>query len=240
MEPRDVLEDLGLTGTESRAYLALIELGMAKAGAIIKETGLHNSVTHTALAGLCRKGFASMRRQGNVRYYIPTDPRLLVDLIEERKRRVKELVPTLVSKMIPTRRHEVQLYEGFNGFMAAHYEMIDGIKRGTEWLFFAFYSSDPAISKKVHDFYREFEKERNARGIEVRGLAPKAWGQYYRGRKLQNIKLVNVPIIFNVNICADRVIMTPWDDGEISFLIYSQDLGSHFRNYFYSIFNTSK
>lgn len=231
----ELLEELGLTPAESRVYAALLEEESVQAGAIIRKTGLHNSIVHLALGSLIKKGLVSFHRESRARIYSPADPRTLLEQLEDRKARLKSFLSEIGMRKKRRSRNEAEAFYRFGGFRAAHYKMIDGIRAGSEWLFFAFYSKDRKAMEQVHAFYAEFEKERADRGITVKGVAPKSWGAYYKGRKRENIHLVDVPILFNVNICVDRVMLTPWDDGEVCFLIYSDDVTSHFRRYFQSI-----
>ena len=70
-----VLNEIGLTEAEEKIYLALTELGSAKAGAIISSTGLQNSVVHLTLGKLVKKGLISFVRKGKVRHYQAADPK---------------------------------------------------------------------------------------------------------------------------------------------------------------------
>ena len=44
-----ILEDLGFSKAEIKVYLALLELGVTKAGEVIRHTSLQNSVVHMTL-----------------------------------------------------------------------------------------------------------------------------------------------------------------------------------------------
>ncbi len=59
-----ILEDIGLTSSEIKIYLALLELGIGTAGPIMRKTGLQNSVVHATLPKLVEKGFISFVKKG--------------------------------------------------------------------------------------------------------------------------------------------------------------------------------
>lgn len=231
----ELLEELGLTPAESKVYGALLEEDAVQAGVIVRATGLHNSIVHLALGSLLKKGLISFHREGRARIFSAADPRTLLEQLEDRKQRLKQYLAEIRFRRREQRKNEAEAFYRFGGFRAAHYRMIEGVRPGTDWLFFAFYSKDPSVMEQVHAFYAEFEQERAARGITVKGVAPKNWAGYYRGRRLENICLVDFPILYNINICADRVMLTPWDDGEVCFLITSDDVASHFRRHFKTI-----
>ena len=49
-----ILEDLGLTKSEIKVYLALLELGSSSAGDILKKANIHNSVFHFTIKLTCK------------------------------------------------------------------------------------------------------------------------------------------------------------------------------------------
>lgn len=232
-----VLLELGLTRAQSVVYTALLEADPAQVGELIRKTGLQNSVVHLTLGALVAKGLASYHREGRYRIYHAADPRMLLERLDQQKTRLKSFLNEVAARRKKSARNEAQVFHGLGGFKAAHFEMIDGLRKGSEWLFLSFKSLDSSVMTEVHQFYAEFEGERSHRGITVRGVAPKSWAPYYQGRKRSSILLVDVPMLHNINICADRVILTPWDDGETTFLIFSHDLAAHFKNYFNDIWN---
>jgi len=60
----DILEDLGLTSTEIKVYLALLELGSASAGTVLEKSKLPNSTLHRDLNSLIDKGLVNYILEG--------------------------------------------------------------------------------------------------------------------------------------------------------------------------------
>jgi hypothetical protein len=54
------------------------------------------------------------------------------------------------------------------------------------------------------------------------------------------VKYVDFPIPLNISIVNDKIMFTPWEDKQVSFLIHSRQLAESFRRYFYSIFDKIK
>ncbi len=100
----EILEDIGLTRSEIKIYLSLLELGISTAGPIMKKTGLQNSVIHATLPKLAEKGFISFIKKGGVREYSATDPKNLLKFIDEKKRKFqgKRLKFTKVFRVLKT------------------------------------------------------------------------------------------------------------------------------------------
>ena len=47
-----ILEDIGLTGSEIKVFLTLLELGSSTAGKVVGKSGLQNAVVHRAFHSL--------------------------------------------------------------------------------------------------------------------------------------------------------------------------------------------
>ena len=52
----DQLHHIGLTGTEAKIYLVLLDLGKAQAGVLSRKTGIHRRSIYDALDRLIEKG----------------------------------------------------------------------------------------------------------------------------------------------------------------------------------------
>ena len=232
-----ILEDLGLTNAEIKIYIALLEIGDSTAGPILEKTGLQNSVVHMTLAKLVEKGFISFVIKGKVKHYQATNPQNIVKFIDEKKARFQTLLPELLGKQRKVEKQEAEVFEGLKGFKNLLYDSIKDGEKGDEYLFFSFYTENPDDFDNVYNFYAEFEKERRKLGLVVKGLAPRNIKDKFVGRNLKNIKFVDYPIPLNISVFQDKVIFTPWQDKQVSFLIHSRQLAESFRQYFYSIYN---
>jgi len=235
-----ILEDLGLTNAETKVYLALLELGSTKAGRVIEETNLQNSVVHMTLHKLVNNGFATFIKKGKIKYYQSTDPSHILDFIEDKKTKFKEILPALLEKQKAKEKQEAEVYEGFKGLKTLLHEMIKDAKRGDEFIFFTFYTKNPDEFQQVFNYYKEFEKEREQKGIKVRGISPESIRNKYEGRNMENFVFVNYPIPLNCAVCNEIIMFTPWEDKKISFLIHSKQLSNQYRELFYSIWNKEK
>ncbi len=235
-----ILEDLGLTNAEIKIYLALLELGTTTAGPILKKTKLQNSVVHMTLHKLVAKGFISFVKKGNVRHYQPTNPENILKFIDEKKARFEKLLPELLARQTQKEKQEAEIFEGFAGLKNMLYEIIRGAKKGDEYLYFSFYTKNPDDFENVYNFYRDFEKERTALGITVKGIAPNKIRTKFAGRNTRRIAFVDFPVPTNISVFRNKVIFTPWEDQQISFVITSRQLAESFRHYFYSIWNHTK
>ncbi len=234
-----VLEDLGFSPAEIKIYLALLELGISRAGGVIRKTKLQNSVVHLTLSRMAEKGLVSFVRKGQVKHYEAADPRHIIRLIDEKKARLEALVPQLMAKQHGEERQEAEVFEGMQSFKNLLYKTIEDSEPGDEYIFFAFVTGKELWDAEVYEFYRAFTVERKRREIVTKGIAS-AERRFkfvrYRG-EVSDVLFVNFPTLQNISIFRNRVVMTPWEDKQVSFLITSPQLAESFRTYFYSIWN---
>lgn len=112
----ELLENLGLTKSEIKVYLAILELTRASASAIADKSGVYRKNTYDALNRLIKKGLVSFSKVEAKRIFQATDPQKLLDFLEIRKNEIKSIMPEL--KMIyhsPPRDDEVAVFRGRNG-----------------------------------------------------------------------------------------------------------------------------
>jgi sugar-specific transcriptional regulator TrmB len=234
-----ILQDLGLTNAEIKIYLALLELGSTKAGKVIQKTGLQNSVVHLTLQKLVEKGFASYIKKGQMKHYQASDPNTIIEFIEKKKERFKEILPQLLAKQKVQEKPQAQVYEGFKGFKTMLAEFISDATKGDEYLVFAFYTNPPEEYQKIYNYYKEYEKERLQKGIVVKLLAPRDLEPMISNRKA-DIVFVDYPIPLNTSIFKDKIIFTPWENSQTTFMIKSKQLAEEYRRFFYEIWNREK
>ena len=116
MEAERLLKELGLSNYELEAYLEVVELGIAEASVICKETKIHFGRVYQVLNSLVAKGLIEVQNTRPKRY-MAKNPRLAFKTILQQKREKmeKQLQKTIeaasqieefISKKIPTRPKE--------------------------------------------------------------------------------------------------------------------------------------
>ena len=235
------LENLGLTPTEIKVYLCLLKMGASKAGPIVKNTGLQNSVVHLTLGKLVNCGLISFSKSNQIKIYQANDPKYLLNLADERKKNLELLVPKLTQLRANFKLPEAEIYQGIVGLKNMCYKFIEDSQPGDEFLFFGFYSSNESYVKEVYEFYRSYTDLRLNRGIVLKGIANEFMREQFISNKWphKNIKFINFPIIQNTSVFNNKVMFVPWENSQTSFLISSEGLAEYFRNYFYLIWNNN-
>src|SRR3989344_4320279 len=121
-----ILEDLGFTNAEIKVYLALLELGTSTAGAILEKSKLQNSVVHMTLNKLVEKGFVTFVKEGKRNHYQATNPKHIIDYINEKKERFEQILPELLLKQqIAKEKPEIITFRGTRGIKELLYELLE-------------------------------------------------------------------------------------------------------------------
>lgn len=129
-EVTKVLKKYGLSDHEIKVFIALLRLVEASAYGIAESADLPRTSTYTALETLKSKGLVQSSLHNNVRFYTPENPKVLLDMLEEKKKEISEILPDL-SNLIDTAKvlPAVKLYKGKEGYIKARNEMLENFRQ---------------------------------------------------------------------------------------------------------------
>ena len=116
MSLKDILRQVGLTETESKVYLALLEEGESLAGKIGDKADIHRKNVYDALSNLIKKGLVSMVIKSGKKHYSALSPERIKLILKEKQKRINKVMPELLKKFSnkkPTRN--VTYFDGAEG-----------------------------------------------------------------------------------------------------------------------------
>lgn len=121
----EILQDLGLTANEIRIYLANLKLGLARVEAIASKAGVLRTTCYDILKSLVKKGFSASVIKSGVQYYGAAEPKKLLSLLDEKKKKVERILPELeIMKKSVLNKPSVQLYEGQEGLKSIYTDIL--------------------------------------------------------------------------------------------------------------------
>ena len=126
MEIKSILENAGLSGTETKVYLALLDIGSALAGEITKKSGVNRTNVYDALDKLIEKGLASYVVEANRKYFEASNVERLIkyleeqeDILKEKKRNVNAILSDLEERRkLGKEPQEATIYRGRKGLQS--------------------------------------------------------------------------------------------------------------------------
>src|SRR3989344_3029284 len=111
-----ILKEYGLSDNEIKVYIASLSKGTSKVNEISKKAGLLRTTTYEVLKSLVEKGLVSYAIKSKVRYFEAADPNKLVRILEEKKEKIKSILPELeFLKQSVTEKPTIEFYEGKEG-----------------------------------------------------------------------------------------------------------------------------
>ncbi|MEK6818378.1 MAG: helix-turn-helix domain-containing protein, partial [Nanoarchaeota archaeon] len=205
----NVLEEVGLSKGEASVYLSLLKLGETKVGSIIEKSGMASSAVHNSVNSLVEKGLVSYIKKGKIKYYIAASPKQIIDFIDVKKQDFQKVLPELELQRQKIKNiQEAEIFEGMRGIIAMLNILIDDTKKGDEYMFFPVNVKE--MNKEIQEFFEMYDVKRKAKGLVIKGLAPKELKPLFVKRKMLKMHYVNFPIPSNISICKDKVAMFSW------------------------------
>ncbi|OGY83255.1 MAG: hypothetical protein A3F54_02735 [Candidatus Kerfeldbacteria bacterium RIFCSPHIGHO2_12_FULL_48_17] len=124
------LQTLGFTKNEMTVYLALIPLGQAKAGEIIKETDMHRNLVYMALEALQKRKLVSKTESRGVTIYRVLNPTQLLNEVKSRQALTASVVEELKVLQKKPPQQEIIIYEGIEEVRQREWKMYEDLPIG--------------------------------------------------------------------------------------------------------------
>lgn len=174
LEISAILENIGLTKSEIKVYLALIELGSSSTGPIVDKSGAASSKIYEVLEKLMQKGLVSFVIVGGVKHYEAASPKRLLDYLKEKQKTIEDqtqsvqaLLPELEMKQtLSKHRSETLVFKGLKGAQTAFEDILNSCEGGNELLVLGFSEIDDTFQQ----FLIRFHKKRARKKISLRAV----------------------------------------------------------------------
>ncbi len=236
----EILEDLGFTNAEIKVYIALLELGTATAGPIIEHSKLQNSVVHMTLKKLINKGFISFIKNGKRNIYQASNPRHMLDYIDQKKEQFETILPELLLKRETAKQQsEVITFRGIRGIRELLLELLDA--DGKEYHTFG----SSIKSLMLGDaFWTSYHKKRAAKKIQAKLLFNESLREWcdvnaYPKTTYKFTKSGFEPLTETI-IRHDKVGIIIWVDNPIGIIIHNKIAAHSYDSFFKLLWNGSK
>ena len=113
------LTEIGLSEKQASVYAALLTLGFATPSQIALEAKIKRPTAYVVLDGLVERGLIDKIPKGKTLVYSISNPKLLVDSIQDKAKTAQTILPLLVAAFGGNRHQPtVRLYAGAQGVVA--------------------------------------------------------------------------------------------------------------------------
>jgi hypothetical protein len=233
---KEIFKDLGFTEIETRVYLALLELGQAHTGAIIKKTGLHKATIYQILNRLQEKGIVSYTLERDVKAFQATDPKNILDQFQEKEDNFKKLLPELQSiAKFSRKQSSAEIFNGKKGIITVYRDILSHKD------YFHLGAGIP-ILETIGPFFYEIQKIKKKRKIKAKLLI----SEKHRGTSFA--KSIGGEIKFlprefegpvNTVIYGNKIAIISWSD-LTAFVLESKDTNKAYKKYFEALWKIAK
>lgn len=236
----DVLEDLGFSKNEAKAYLALLELGSASAGQVAEKSKVHRTNVYDAIERMLERGVVSYTMISDVKYFQATPPQNLFRLLQEKEDKLTTVLPELLLKLqMSENKSEAHIFQGVKAFVDLLYSLLNYKE---PILVYGIPKEAPIIMKTS---IPHFHKKRVPMKIPM-------WHIYNHDatermeflNKMSYTKAKALPQKFDSKvstvICGDEVIIVAWISPPMSIQIKNKLLADSYKNYFNLLWEAAK
>ena len=232
-----LLEDIGLTKSESKVYLALLEIGSCTTGKIVDKSKASSSKIYEILDKLMQKGLVSFIIKNGMKFYEAAPSDRIMDYMHEKeeaiqkqKNQLKNLLPELeLKRQMSKYESEATIFKGIKGIETAFFASLDLLNEGDEILITSV-SLRSEILKRV---FIKIGKERVKRKITARALFNEpVKGEIQLKNPLTTIRYVPINTPTGIYIYKNRVLIMPQSDDYLLIVIDNKEIADSFRAQF--------
>jgi sugar-specific transcriptional regulator TrmB len=238
----ETLEGIGLTKSEIKVYLALLDLGSSSTGPLIKKSGVASSKIYELLDKLIEKGLVSFHIESETKHFTAADPHRLISYtknkkndLEKKHEQLKEIMPLLESRYKNfDKETKVELFQGYKGVETIFNDMIHELKKNDEFLVIGG-GNNTSQNERTKQFFEKIHKKRSDKGIKLKIIFSES-----RRKSMKEIKLFpfteyryipeNTPS--TINIYKDIIILLTMSPTPAAIRIKDKNITESYRIYF--------
>lgn len=235
----EILQEIGLSNTEAKVYLAILELGSALAGEITKKSEVNRTNVYDALERLIQKGLVTYVITANRKVFEPVNPEALQDILKDKEERLNSVMKELQFKFKAGRsKEEAVIFKGKKGIKSIFEDVLKEKKD-----LFAY-----GAESKFADMFPAYQKEWNERRAKLGIKIKMIYNEKVRQRKVkERLKLTNMRFLPEsydfpsmVMIYGDKVVTVVWTELPYGFMIRSNEAVKSNMNFFDILWNSAK
>lgn len=247
----ELLQRIGISKSEAKVYLTLLELGSSTTGPIMDKAKVSSSKIYGILARLIEKGLASFIIKSKTKYYQASSPESLLNYLNEKESKlkkqqeeIKKLIPELKLKQkLSENKQDAQVYLGWNGIINAFSFMLESLKQGEDYIAFAQTSLEEE-SKHVKLFFAQYQHKREQKKLHVKLIADRSQKNVFKSEPYSKFKNFDVKYIENcppgIVIAKEHIFVSTFEPSPVGVIISSKEIADSFKKYFYNEWERAK
>ena len=237
-----ILKEIGFTESEIKVFLTLLKIGPAKSGEVIDKSNLQNPVVHRAFHSLIEKGLITYSISGKIKYYQAIDPSLLLNFLDEKKRKLEDIIPDLKRlREIKREKTKATIHQGKRGVR----ELLNYLLDNCDDEFLTYGAPKKSLELLEDFFWKGFHNKRIIRKIGARMIFHDSLSE--RAEALNKLPKTEVRTtskefeeLVETIIAKDKIGIIIYLDDPIGILIEEELAAKSYRNFFELIWKSYK
>lgn len=245
-----LLREIGLTDYETKIYLSLLEIGESTSGKIMTKASINSGRIYQILESLKEKGIISEVIRNGIRYFSPTNPKKILNYLEEKEARLKKqkeeinsIIPEILSKINSKADvgAKIEVYTGFEGMKTAFIKETERYGKD-ESLYVLGVKPDGVYPQKITAFFRyNIYPERQRKKVNVKKLNDSSFRK--SGVEIEpgvEVRYLDYPSIATFNIIGNLSIISIHSEVPIVITIESEEVAKGFKTQFETLWKIAK
>ncbi len=234
-----ILQEIGLSNTEAKVYLALLELGSALAGEITKKSEVNRTNVYDALERLVEKGLVSYVISANRKVFEPVNPERLQEILKERQEKLNFAMQELQLKYKTSRtKEDATIFKGKKGIKS----IFEDILKEKKDLFV--YGAESRFADMFPAYQKHWNDERAKLGIKVKMIYNEKVKKIKEEEKLKLLEMKFLPKHYEfpstIMLYGDKTVIVVWSEMPFGFMIKSKDTTKSNMNFFDILWGVAK
>jgi len=245
----ELLREIGLTSYESKIYLALLDLGKATSGEILKKAELRTGKIYEILESLKSKGFISEVIENKIKRFSPADPNRMFlylnkkrEILSNYEQSLKDFLPSILQKINDKKSSiKIEIFTGDEGYKTASYKEIDRYKKDSKLYVLGVLPKEKYPEKALNFYMNTVQERRMSKKVDVRKIfSEDARKNVEFIEKGAQIRYVPYSSPITINIIDDLTILEIFSTEVIMITIESKEVTKSFVDQFELIWKIAK
>jgi len=245
-----IFEEIGLTKSEVKVYLALLELGSTTKGPLIKKSGISSSKIYEVTDKLIDKGLVSYILKNHVKHFKGAPPKRIKDYIKEKKEKISEqevklekIIPFLEQKHIFLKEEaDAEIFRGWDGLETAYQDVVNNLSKGD--MDYVFGASKGFDSKKTRRFFDKYLNITYEKGIKIKAIFNKDSRNYHESSKSKKrhieARYLDQTTPAEINIYKNKTLIVVLSQTPLVIMIKGKEVADSFKQYFNIMWSIAK
>jgi sugar-specific transcriptional regulator TrmB len=244
-----VLKEIGLTDSEIKVYLALLEIGVSTKSAIVKKAQITSSKVYEIIDKLMDKGLVSYSIINKVKHFKAAQPSMIneyikekISTLESKSEEINQMIPLLTQFIATKQNISAEIFEGWKGLSTMYQNMIDTVsKNETDYVFGASKGKDPERTRIFFDKYMDkaFKKK-----IKIKMIMNENSRKYYESsqvvKKHVEVRFLKQTTPTEINVYSNKVLIVVLSDNPLGIMMTGKEIADSFKEYFEAMWNIAK